>query len=259
MSHDLKTLQGAMAEKILDPTATIPLDWFEALDGTDLGVRLDVYAEGYLVRVADSLVESFPALANILGASEMAMLTERYIAQLKDPSRNLNYIGRDLPNYLPRDSHSKSLPFLPDLARLEWAIAACFHEDHSECLDLERCSHWDALRWGRARMTFQPGTCVIRSQWPLLALRETRHQERNSIDLDLDLGGDECVVMISRLQFEVMVEAVDQQEAQAFERLNAGETLGAVMAAFAKSGRSAETVTELFARWSSKGLIRRCS
>ncbi|MBW2388874.1 MAG: putative DNA-binding domain-containing protein [Deltaproteobacteria bacterium] len=256
MPPGLEALQRAMAANILDPSARIPLDWFALPTGADPAVRVGVYVGGYPARITEALKETFPAIANIVGASEFAELAERYLERLHEPPRNLNYIGRDLADHLTGDPLTGSLPFLPDLARLEWAVVRCFHAEAGTPFDLRQCVPWDAQRWECARIDFQAGTEIVHSDWPVLALRESRHQERESIDLDL--GSENEPVLVYRVDFEVVTESVDQLEAQAFEHLRAWSSLGEVMANFARSGVDPERVTQLFARWVSLGLVRQC-
>lgn len=258
MPPSLEAQQRAMAANILDPSARVPLDWFALPVGVDPAVRVGVYVGGYPARIAGSLTETFPAIANIVGASQMAQLAERYCAQLREPPRNLNYIGRDLADYLSGDPLASRLPFLPDLARLEWAVVACFHAAVGTPFDLSQCAQWDAEHWECARIGFQAGTEIVRSEWPVLALRESRHQERGSIDLDLDVGSKDDAILVYRIALEVVSESIDELEAQAFEQLRAGGSLGEVMESFAGSGVAPERVTQLFTRWVSLGLVRQC-
>jgi len=256
MPPSLEALQRAMAANILDPSARVPLDWFALPAEADPAVRVGVYVGGYPARITEALRESFPAIANIVGASEFVELAERYIARLHEPPRNLNYIGRDFADHLTADPLAESLPLLPDLARLEWAFVRCFHAEAGIPFDLRQCVPWDAQRWKCARIDFQAGTEIVRSEWPILALRDSRHQERESIDLDL--AGENEPVLVYRVDFEVVTESLDEPEAQAFERLRTGGSLGEVMASFAQSAVAPDRVTQLFARRVFLGLVRQC-
>jgi hypothetical protein len=256
MAPDLEALQRGLANRILDPSAPLSMDLFATPVGVDVALRLGIHTEGYPARITESLRESFPAIANILGETEMASLAERYIAQLHDPPRNLNYIGRDFAEHLGGDPCARDLCFLPDLARFEWAVGSCFHARLDSSFDLRRCVDWTPEEWERVRIEFQPGSDVVRSPWPLLALRATRDVDRESIDLDLTVGGS--AILVHRIGCDVATEAIDEPEAHAFDRLRAGASLGQVASDFADSGVSAERVTRLFARWVSIGLVRDC-
>lgn len=256
MPPSLAELQRAVAARIRGGDAPAVEGWARVPAGVDIAVRLAVYTQGYPARVTESLSEAFPAMAHILGEGSFASLAARYLEQLPAELRNLNDVGAALPAFLPLDRLSKELPFLPELAQLEWAVVTCFHGETVAPFDTSRCAGWGMDDWARARIGFQPGMELVRSAWPLRELRQARHADRSAIDIDLVERPDR--VLVYRSGFEVVVESVGATEASAIERLRAGERLGEVTAALAAAGAEADGVGRLFARWASKGLVVSC-
>jgi hypothetical protein len=249
----LRELQQALSEHIVAGDGP-PLDaWVRVPAGADLAARIAVYTDGYPARVTEAVAESFPALANILGDGSLAKLCERYRASLGSVPTNLNDVGADLPHFLRTDPLTERLAFLPDLAELEWAVTRCFHAAAEDPFDPIDCKDWSLDDWPRAQITFQPGLALLRSRWPLRALHATRNQDRSEIDVDLEQGG-ECVLVFRR-DFEVAVEVVPPNEADAIEAFAEGATLEAVSAGLAREGTRNDAVVELFQRWVSAALI----
>lgn len=256
MSPSLVELERAVAANILTGEGPDVADWIRVPADADVAARFAVYVDGYPARVTESLRETFPAVANILGEGSFAALVARYLAHVPAGERNLNYVGSALPAHLRSDKLRDDLPFLPDLAQLEWAATVCFHAKLATAFDASVCSGWRMEDWGRARIEFQPGLALLRSPWPLRELRETRHVERSKIDVDLVGRPDR--VLVRRQGFEVVVESIGEIEAEAVERLLAGAPLGDTMARLAGSGVTPETVFEFFGRLFSLGLIVSC-
>ena len=96
-------------------------------DATDAETRLDVYRNGYPARILEALREAYPSTANICGEGSFANLTRRYLRGCDVSRSSLNDIGRQLPQHCGRDPLAAKLPFLADLARLEWAVLCAFH------------------------------------------------------------------------------------------------------------------------------------
>jgi len=253
VSPSLAELQRAVAAHILTGEGPSVDDWIRAPAGVDVAARLAVHTHGYPARVTESLREAFPATANILGEGSFAALAARYLAHIPAELRNLNDIGAALPAFLRSDGLRDDLPFLPDLAELEWAVTVCFHAKLATAFDASVCSGWRMEDWERTRIEFQPGLALVRSPWPLRELRETRHSERSQIDVDLVDRPDR--VLVRRRGFEVVVESIGEVEAEAIERLRAGGPLGDTITRLAGAGVGAQTVFELFGRWISIGLI----
>lgn len=256
MSPSLAELQRGVSARILGRDAPAVDRWIEVPAGADAALRLAVYTEGYRARVMEALREAYPAAANILGEGSFAALACRYAEQIPAALRNLNSVGAALPAFLSSDRLARDLPFLPDLARLEWAVLECFHSELADPFDASRCVGWSDDEWAGARVGLQPGMALLRSAWPLRELRESRHLDRSAIDIDLVNRPDR--VLVYRAGFEVVAESVDEREADAIERLRAGQRLGEVTAALDEAGAEAGAVAGLFARWTSLGLLVSC-
>jgi hypothetical protein len=182
MDFTLSQIQGAMA-RCIRVGESIPEHWISVPTGVDLGARLRVYTDGYPARIIEALAETFPAIAHILGDATFAALGKRYVAKLRRAPRNLNDVGSALQRFLRKDSLNESLPFLPDLAVLEWAIQRAFHSRVREPFDGSRCGDWTPEDWKHARIGFQPAVILVRSEWPLSELRDAQEVERESIDI----------------------------------------------------------------------------
>jgi hypothetical protein len=256
-SPSLAELQEAMTARILGDEGPSPLDdWIRVPGGADLEARLSVYQEGYPARIASSLSEAFPAIANILGDGSLAKLTERFIRRGLPSERNLNRIGRSLPHFLVDDPLSGDLPFLPDLAALEWAIFECFHSEPGRDFDLATTTAFSLDDWARTQITFRPGSTVVLSAWPIRELWMTRELDRSEINLDL--AGRPEQVLVHRVGFAVETQSIDALEALALERLLDGARLGEVMQKLSEEGAEPERVSSLFTRWVTLGLIGDC-
>jgi len=256
MRPSLAELQRALAARILTGPETSLEAWIRVPDGADASARLAVHVDGYPARIREALRETFPAVAHILGGTSFAALADRYADVLPADLRNLNSIGAALPAFLESDPMSGDLPFLPALARLEWAVDRCFHSGLLPPFDASCCSTWSLEQWGRARIRFQPGLALICAPWPLRELRETCGYERSEIDVDLIDRFDR--LLIYRRDFEVVVESIGAAEAEAVALLQDRAPLGEVAAKLAAAGAEPDSVAGYFGRWASLGLVVSC-
>jgi hypothetical protein len=255
MSPSLAELQEAVADRILGCGGDAVEAWIRVPEGIDPGLRLAVHTEGYGARVTASLRESFPAVAHIAGGEAFAALGERYLSGIPGDMRNLNYVGARLPELLVSDSLTDALPFLPDLARLEWAVLRCFHARTVEPFDLSACAQWGEEDWAAARIAFAPGVAVVRSAWPIRDLHATRDLPREEIDIHVVGRPDHALVY--RMGFEVVTESLTEWQARVFEELARGQALGETMAGLAggENTPGSEAVVSLFGHWAGLGLV----
>ncbi len=256
-SPSLAELQGAMAARILGNEDFSPLDgWIRVPPGVDPRTRFAIHQDAYPARIASSLAEAFPAVANILGDGSLARLTARFIECGLPAERNLNHVGRGLPAFLASDPLTPEVPFLPDLAALEWAIYECFHCEVGSDFDPATISAFTHDDWVRTRVVFRPGTAVVSSAWPIHELWRTRDLDRCEIAVELRDHPEQ--VLVHRVGLAVETQSIDLLEAEALERLISGMRLDDVMTSLSKWDAKPDRVGDFFASWSSLGIISAC-
>ena len=128
--------------------------------------RLAVYAGGYLARTQDALAEVYEAVRQVLGEQSFTALAASYAARYPSREYNLSFAGRHLPELLAEPPYASRLPFLPDLARLEWTVCQAFHAFEAPPLDPAKLAAVPSDLWGRLRVRFQPSVGLVESRWP---------------------------------------------------------------------------------------------
>lgn len=224
--------------------------------GVQPAERLQVYVGGYPARIEEALADAFPAVAQVVGPGPFRQLTFRYAAATPLRSYNLNDAGADLPAFLSADELAADLPFLPDLAALEWRVARAFHAREEARLDPAPLAAWGLDEWERAGLRFQPAVSLVRSAWPVRDIWTCRQTPVAEIDLDVDDRPQN--VLVRRAGREVRCDLADDAEADALAALLCGATLGATTQALATAGGDPAEVSTWFARWMREGLITAC-
>jgi hypothetical protein len=219
--------------------------------------RLRAYTGGYPARIGESLRESFPALAHVLGAGGFDALVRRYLPHAPAGIYNLNDVGGGLAAFLCTDVAGRELPFAPDLARLEWAVQRAFHAREKELLDPASTAGWTLEDWSAAVLELQPSVAVVRSSWPIRDVWAARDTPVEEIDIETEGRADR--VLVHRAGYRVACESIDDDEANAIEALCRGVTLGEVAEDLAEGGADPNAVARWFSLWSARGLIAGCT
>jgi hypothetical protein len=214
--------------------------------------RLGVYIDGYPARLQEALREAFPAVAHIIGG-QMCALVSRFATEAQLRSYNLNDAGADFPRFLRGDSTAEQLPFLPDLAELEWRVLRAFHAADETSFDPASLLGWDDHAWSYAVLRFQPWVAIVSSEWPIGELWELRETPLDQIDVDL--GGKPSHICVRRDGFAVICESVTAAEAHGLQLLLSGLPLGMAMEILNARGVAAESIGVWFQRWVTMGLI----
>jgi hypothetical protein len=253
----LRETQEWLAATILagtEPSAESPRPFLAKPPRGDIGERLGVYAGGYPARVEEALRETYPAVAHLIGRPAFARLGNDYVRRggITRHSYNLNHVGAELPRFLASHELTEALPFLPDLALLEWGVAVAFHAMDEEPFEVARLAAWKPDEWDSAVLELQPSVSLVRSAWPIVALWEARSTPRQEIEIDLK--DRPACALVHRRDLDVVCEAIAPEEADCLDAILRGEDLGEV--AIQIAGADPHIVAEWFARWMTVGMVR---
>jgi hypothetical protein len=116
--------------------------------------RLAIYSEAYRLRLIDALASNVPRLQQLLGDDAFAQLAQRYIDERPSAYRSIRWFGDRLAHELAQ-SHAAQ-PWLAELARWEWAIAAAFDAGDAATVGEEALAAVPAEAWPALRLGFHP-------------------------------------------------------------------------------------------------------
>ena len=116
--------------------------------------RLGVYSNAYRIRLADALGDNMPNLRAFLGEDEFGAVAARYIDQHPSQFASIRWFGDRLAQELER-SHPEQ-PWIAELARWEWALAAVFDAQDAPPVGIESLAAVAPGDWGDLRLEFHP-------------------------------------------------------------------------------------------------------
>lgn len=215
--------------------------------------RLEVYAKGYIARVHESLTESFEAVGHVLGHGMFVKLAEDYAAEYPSQNYNLSLLGSNLSSFLKTYDAVKELPFLPDLAEMEWKIAEAFHTFDRPVEGLEILSTLSGGDLEKIKIEFQPHVQIVKSEWPIWDIWHVRKEPVEKIKVDLINRPQQ--VLIYRNQWRVKCEAIDPVQFLLLEGLLKMENLGQVTDTLLEKHDELPETANYFSHWVQSGMI----
>ena len=214
--------------------------------------RLAVYAEGYVVRIREALAETYEAVLHVLGRETFAELAVGYARRHPSREYDLGLAGRHLPEFLAEHPLTRELPFLPDLARLEWAAMEAFHAFEQPPLSTAELAGLPAEGLERAHFLFQPSVRLASFGWPVVEIWEQRKRPREEVSVEL--AGRPQRVLIFQQGGQVHCELLEPAQHELLAALLEGRPLGESFEAWV--GREEQPpISAWFAGWVQRGLI----
>ncbi len=252
IEHEFRALVGPDA----DPSQAkdIPLN---PQAGT-LGIeRISVYANGYYARLMEALTEVYAAVKHVLGEKIFNDLAHAYAGRYPSREYNLSLTGRFFPEFLKDPRIAEEMPFLSDLAELEWRVSCAFHAYDGKPLDPSGLSNLDPGDWEEIKIIFQPSVSVMHSAWPVFDIWKVRHEPVENIKIDMTNRPQD--VLIFRRGFEAHCMLLEWARFRMLEGLLAGKTLGQMCETLGDTiDAESPEVSAWFSAWLGQGLIFAC-
>jgi hypothetical protein len=217
--------------------------WIRPGETLDPAQRVGIYADMYWTRLRDVLRGDFARTAEMLGEERFDEIARGYLAERpsRDPSiaRAGEAFADHLAAYLPADAP----PFVPDLARLEWARVEAFTAADAVPLRLEDLQQLSADELPEIELRAVPSSTLLELGWPV--------QRLLAESAPCTIAPAPTLLRVWRRDFLVFHASVDAVERPALLQLVRGATFEEIAATCAEPADAAA----LLARWLEDGLI----
>jgi hypothetical protein len=228
---------------------------FDETDNFGLIERLDVYAQGYFFRIRDVLAELFPIVAWRLGEAHFHNLVTDYLLAHPSQDPDLSRIGEALPGYLI--THAGVPPELAPIAEIELAIRRALDAPDGTPLNPSDLAGVAPEAWPALTFSKLPHTSLHATLWDYRVLAEMRRQATPpTAELSLSAQLEQTTwLLVWRQGFSVFTRAIDDDEAELFALLSAGQTFDAMCGSAQERGVSEAIVAGYLLRWCEQGLL----
>ena len=197
---DLIEIQGQLA-RVLDGAGAseLSLPLFVG-DEDDVARRLAVYRGNLLAASGHALAAAYPVIVQVVGAEFFEALARAYQAHSPSTSGDLNQYGMQLPAFLEGFPHVRELPYLPDLARLEWAVHSAHYAADTDPLDVSRLASVPEAEQASLRLRLNPLCALFESRYPLARIWEI-HQKDYAGEFSVQFHDGPFRTLVSRPRF----------------------------------------------------------
>ena len=120
--------------------------------------RLNIYRNTVLIGLTKALSLCFPAVRRLVGADFFEGAAGLFIPQRPPRAAWLDRYGADFPDFVQHFAPAATLSYLPDVARLEWAVNLALHAGDAAPLDLARLAALAPEH--QASVSFVPHPCL---------------------------------------------------------------------------------------------------
>jgi hypothetical protein len=190
----LRKLQAAFAGHLAGGD---PGDLVLAVEGGRIpaAARLAVYRHHVRHSLSTALAATFPTVCALVGADFFARLAGDFIARSLPMQPVLAEYGEGFPSFVSTYGPASGLPYLRDVARLDWSLNAAMHADPVHRLAVEDLSAIAPDRLPSHVIGLPPRACVIDSPYPIDRIWQASQPDADRATVDLGEGGCRLLVL----------------------------------------------------------------
>ncbi|HEX3178017.1 MAG TPA: DNA-binding domain-containing protein [Methylomirabilota bacterium] len=185
----LRELERRFAAALLDGDERAVVCDIEP-DAPGASARLAVYRHHVLASLTAALASTFPVVRRLVDPRFFGWLADRYLHAHPPTSPCLFELGHDFADFVAAFPACAGLPWLPDVARLEWAMNQALHADDIDALDAASLAALTPSGIGALVVRLHPSVTLLASRWPVDAIwRANRDGAVEAGAVGLDSGG----------------------------------------------------------------------
>lgn len=218
--------------------------------GAPAGKRFNVYRNNVAVGLTEALEAAFPVIRKLVGDAFFKAMAGVYLRNHPPASPLMMHYGAEMPGFLKGFEPARSLPYLPDVARLEIAIRQSYHAADATSVTSEYLGALTPDGFARARFAFAPAVRLVSSRFPIHGIWAANMQPGAPKP---GTGAED--VLITRPKFDPRPHLLSRPAAIFTARMMEGQTLTAALAAAGDGLDLGETLARLF----TEGAITRIS
>ena len=214
----LADIQKRFKDTMLDHPKALkntPADFAALFNEGDipLPARLKVYRNNIVGSLTDVMVASHPLLEKLVGHEFLEMMARGFVLENPPAHGCLNMYGTGFDTFIETYALAQSLPYLPDMAKLEIALNDAYHAKDDEPLKVEE------LAEEKLQLKLRQNVKLVSSKYPLDKIRDFCLEDNPNKTMNIDSGGvklmihrpalDPVIVKLEDSEYEIL-KALDQ-------------------------------------------------
>jgi len=193
--------------------------------------RFNIYRNNRAVSLIESLKATFPAVNKLVGDEYFSAVARSFIDEHPPQSAVMAEYGGDFGEFIRQSPNATNIPYVADLAALEWARLQSYHSADAVALPLNTLlSKAEPSQYDSLVFAVLPSLYQLSSRWPVGSLwseitspaAQTADQTADKPAIDMNVS--EYIVVVRR-EYEVLVQVLPESGAMLLERLKRGDSL----------------------------------
>jgi hypothetical protein len=162
-------------------------------------LRFGVYAHNARLSLTKAIENAFPVTRRLVGTGFFKAMAEQFVAAHPPTHGWLSAYGGTFPHFVAHYRPAADLPYLPDLARIEWARVRAANASDAPGLDLKALAALPPEVLESLPVSLHAAASLVSSLFPIFDIwRAHQHADRDERLAHVDLKTGAQSVLVSR-------------------------------------------------------------
>lgn len=173
--------------------------------------RFNCYRTSLRGHLNDALKAVYPVCCRLVGTEYFEALTSRYIQTHPSTSVNIHEYGAKWADFLATFPPLQNYPYLPDVARLEWAWHRVFYAADEGPMDIAALTHLQTGDQARLKLKLPAAAQLLSSDYPIHRIWQVNQPDYpDEPAVDLSEGGVRLLVW--RQRYDMRIDPLSEAE-----------------------------------------------
>lgn len=193
----LRSLQRDFSRHVFGDESTDFFITHIKANGLNPARRLNVYRNNAYANLSNALRTTYPVVGRLVGDGFFRYAVHHYVGQHPSCAGDLHQFGAAFANFLATFEPATGLPYLPDVARLEWAYKQAFYAAEAELFSFEALAKLPPESYEELKFALDPAVRLLASKYPILRIWQV-NQDGFEGDQGVDLTEGDVKLMVIR-------------------------------------------------------------
>tara|TARA_R110002096_G_scaffold435770_1_gene662590 strand:- start:60808 stop:61590 length:783 start_codon:yes stop_codon:yes gene_type:complete len=189
------------------------------LSGTQ---RLNIYRNNTFITLTDALSKTYPVINKLVGDDFFTHTASEFIKKHPPHPGPLFEYGEEFPVFLDDFEAASSLPYLGDVAHLEWAMNVAYHAPEATPLHVSELLGIPENKLAELCINIHPSCLLITSKYPVDKIWTVNQPDEEVIEIELNQGVD---IIVIRPEETVEFHIIDSGTSEFFKSLKQGNNV----------------------------------
>ncbi len=162
---------------------------------------IQLYRNNFYISLSEILVDTFPVIQELVGDEFFAQLGKAYIKAQPPTAGSVTHFGQQLPSYIKQIPQTETLPYLGDVAHLEWEYARLGNQwPVAKTFPFEKLGTLNTSQWPQVIFKLSANAALLDSNFAILDI--FNGVQKADVD-NIDINKPQQILLISSAKANV--------------------------------------------------------